>query len=196
MARHRLGIALVQTQQIPADRGVQISCLHLIGQIRLFRTRRTPIQRPPGPRTLAAPTTILAVATVETTLTGIVALRTAPLTVTRGIRPAGVVTIRTAAAETATGRLTAARAAVAGPTAPETTAHDIVPARTAGLALTARSGITRTAAAETAFVAGIVTAEATALTRATMRTAAAEATFVAGVVATETTTVARIAARA
>ncbi|MTJ89280.1 hypothetical protein GL304_25755, partial [Nocardia seriolae] len=70
MPRHRLGIALVQAQQIATDGRLEIGGLHVVGQRRLIRTARTPLPRLPAAdaRTLAAPATVLT--TVERPLLG------------------------------------------------------------------------------------------------------------------------------
>ena len=46
MACHGFCVALVQTQQIAPDGGIQIACLDIFGQVRLVRTRWPPIGSP------------------------------------------------------------------------------------------------------------------------------------------------------
>lgn len=107
---HRIGVVLVQAQQIAAHGRIQIGGLHVLGQIGLLGTGCTTIVRPPTCRasTFAATTTVLATGlrtaarTVVTICTGTAISESTALAAV-GVTAKPIVTNRTAGTVVTTG---------------------------------------------------------------------------------------------
>lgn len=140
MPGHGLGIALVQAQQIPAHRGIEVRRLHVVGQIRLLRPRRPPLEITSSrtARTFTTAPPVLELATRAGPAPLVPAPRETTALAAPGRRPTLriiVRTIRTGVAGTPTSRRVESGTAASGATI-----------RTPGVGTTARVTTTLTAA--------------------------------------------------